>query len=328
MSKVKIYFSKELDNILGRLDFSKLGQKVAVKVHFGEEGCDTYMRPELVKKVYDKIESLGKKATLIECNVLYKGSRTNATDHIATARRHGFSDMDIDILDGELGDEAVEIDGCKIGKGIKKYDSMVVVSHFKGHEAAGFGGAIKNVGMGLGSRAGKLDMHSNVRPTVSNKCVGCGQCADRCDVDAIRIVDGQAVVDEKKCVGCAMCIAVCPIGAVKIPWSGRTNAELQKRMAEYTGAVLKNLSGALYINILQDITKLCDCMGQKQEAFMRDIGFVAGDDIVATDQASLDLATEKSEGEFKKINTIDKDKQLEVAEELGLGSREYEMEEV
>ncbi|MBT7431768.1 DUF362 domain-containing protein [bacterium] len=324
----EVYFSKEIEGILEKTDFGKLGQKVAIKIHFGEDGCDTFIDPELVRKVYGKIESLGKEATLVECNVLYKGSRTNSTDHLATAKKHGFSDMKIAILDGELGDEFVEIDGCKIGKGIEEFDSLVVFSHFKGHEATGFGGAIKNVGMGLGSRAGKLDMHSNVRPIVSDGCIGCGKCAEHCDFNAITMKDGIAVLDSTKCVGCAMCIAVCPVGAMKIPWGGRTAEEVQKRIAEYTAAVLASFPNSIFINVLRNITPLCDCMGMKQEVMMEDVGIVSGEDIVAVEKASLDLANQKSKGKFNQINRVDNENQLVVAEELKIGKREYQLIEV
>lgn len=320
-----VYFSKEIEGILDKINFDKFGQKVAIKIHFGESGCDTFIHPELVRKVYQKIENLGKEVTLVECNVLYKGSRTNRTDHLETAKRHGFSDMRIDILDGELGDEFVEIEDCKIGKGILKYDSLIVLSHFKGHAGTGFGGAIKNIGMGFGSRSGKLDMHSSVQPMVSDNCIGCGKCAEHCDVNAIAMVEGRAVLDEKKCIGCAMCIAVCPTGVMEIPWSGRTAEEVQKRIAEYTKAVLSKFPNSIFINVLKDITALCDCMDIKQEAIMEDVGIVSSNDIVAVEKASLDLVNEKSKGKFDKINKIDKENQLIEAENLGLGSREHKI---
>ena len=245
----KVYFSKQIGNILDEIDFSKLGQKVAIKVHFGEKGCNTHLDPKLARAVYQKVEEAGKQPALVECNVLYKGSRINSSKHIETAKEHGFTEMKIDILDGEKGDEEIVIKGCKIGKGLEKYDSLIVLSHFKGHEATGFGGAIKNVGMGLGSRAGKLDMHSNVMPAVSSRCNGCGLCAEHCNVEAIKIVDGKAVIDEELCEGCAMCIAVCQNGGMQIPFGGRTAEELQKRVAEYSAAVLSLFSGAVYINV-------------------------------------------------------------------------------
>jgi uncharacterized Fe-S center protein len=324
----KVYLSQEIEKIISQMDYSKMGNKVAIKVHFGEEGCDTYINPDLVKKVYQKIESLGKEVTLVECNVLYKGSRTNATDHIATAKKHGFTDMKIDILDGEMGDEFVEIKGCKLGRGIEKYDSMIVLSHFKGHMATGFGGAIKNVGMGLGSRAGKLDMHSGIQPIVSEKCTGCGECATKCNFAAIEILDGRAVINEEKCEGCAMCISVCPIGAMEIPWTGRTPDQLQERIVEYTSAVLEKIPNTIYVNVVQDITELCDCMGAKQKPMMEDVGILFSDSIVSIERASLDLVNKISGGKFEKINQIDKDKQIKLAEELGPGDGGYELTEL
>jgi uncharacterized protein len=324
----KVYFSKDLEKIIEKMDFSKLGKKVAVKVHFGEEGCVTYLNPNLVRKVYEKITGLGKETSLIECNVLYKGSRTNKADHLKTAKDHGF-DMPIDILDGEFGSEFTEIEGCKIGKGIKKYDSLVVFSHFKGHMAAGFGGALKNIGMGLGSRAGKMDMHSKVNPSVDlEKCIGCGICIENCNAEAISLENGKASIDPEKCEGCAMCISVCENKAVKVPWQGRTAEDLQKRIADYSKAVLSLFPKAIFINVLKNITEACDCMGQAQKPMMKDVGFLFSDDIVAADMAGLDLAEKYSKGNFSKINSINKKKQIEFAENLGLGSSRYELIEL
>lgn len=322
----QVYFSKEIDRILDKLDFSQLGKKVAIKLHFGEKGCTTFLNPEIARKVYKKVESFGKKATLIECNVLYRGSRTNSTEHIKTAREHGFVNMDIDILDGEMGDESIEINGCKIGRGIKKYDSIIVLSHFKGHNMAGFGGALKNSGMGLGSRAGKLHMHSTISPSISSKCIGCGTCVENCDVKAISIENGKAKINPDKCIGCAMCIAVCPEKAVSIPWQSESSSGLQKKIAEYSKAVLSLFNKTIFINVLENITSDCDCMGSKQVPAIENIGILAGSDIVSVEQASLDLANKQG---FSKIQKhIGKQEQIDYAEKIGLGSKKYELVEL
>lgn len=329
---IKVFFSKDIEKILENVDFSPpaggLGKKVAIKVHFGEKGCNTYISPKIVKKVYEKIKSLGKEVALVECNVLYKGSRTNSSDHLKTAQEHGF-DMPIDILDGEQGRDFVEINGCKIGKGIEKYDSLLVLSHFKGHMMAGFGGALKNLGMGLGSRAGKLDMHSTVRPSVTQeKCIGCGVCIENCNAEAIFLEVGKAKIDEEKYEGCAMCISVCESRAVSVPWSGGTPERLQKKIAEYSSAILSRFPETIFINVLEKITPGCDCMGTAQKPMMEDVGILFSDDIVAIDRASLDLANKFSDGKFAKINAIDKDKQIQSAAELNLGSVNYEIVEL
>ena len=324
----KVNFAKNVEKILENIDYSKLGNKVAIKVHFGEKGCDTYINPELVRKIYKKIESLGKKATLVECNVLYKGSRTNRTDHLETAKSHGFTDMDIDILDGERGEDFIEINGCKLGAGIKKYDSLIVLSHFKGHGMAGFGAAIKNIGMGLGSRAGKLHMHSQVKPQINNKCVGCGVCVKNCNANAITIINKKAVIDYEKCEGCAMCIAVCPREAANVSWNSGTNDYLQEMIAKYAGAVLNLFPHPIFINVLEKITKLCDCCGSKQRVIIDDIGIVSSTDIVAIDQASLDLVNKYSKNKFDNINDVDKENQLKLAEKLNLGETNYNLVEL
>ncbi len=323
----EVLFAKEIDTILDNLDFSKLGKNVGIKLHFGERGCVTYVNPEIARKVYNKVVAMHKQASLIECNVLYKGSRSNSTDHIKTAREHGF-DMPIDILDGEYGNDNLIISGCKLGKGIQKYDSLIVISHFKGHIAAGFGGALKNVGMGLGSRAGKLDMHAGVHPTISEACIGCGLCIQHCNAKAITLKNGKAKIDPKLCEGCAMCIAVCNNGAARVPFAARTNEDLQLRIAEYAKAVLSKFPDAIFINVLEKITKDCDCFGIKQRPVMNDVGILASTNIVAVDKASLDLANKHSGRKFSAINNVDKEMQITQAVKLGLGSGQYKLREL
>jgi len=321
-----VYLAKNIDKILENIDYSKLGNNVAIKVHFGEKGCATFVNSKLVKKVYQKIESLSKKATLIECNVLYKGSRTNSTDHLKTAISHGFTDMAIDILDGEKGEKFVKINNCKIGAGIKKYDSLIVISHFKGHGMAGFGGAIKNVGMGLGSRAGKLHMHSQVKPyIIEDKCVGCGICIQNCNANAIEIINKKAQINLKKCEGCAMCIAVCPHNAATVHWDSATSDYLQEKIAEYAKAALTLFPNPIFINVLEKITKKCDCVRTRQIPIIKDIGITCSIDIVAVDKASLDLANSLSKNKFNKINDVNKENQIDITEKLGLGKSKYNL---
>jgi hypothetical protein len=321
-----VYLSKNIKTILNKIDYSHLGQKVAIKLHFGEKGCDTYLDPKIAKAVYKKIESLGKKPTLVECNVLYKGSRTNSTDHLKTAKEHGFADMDIDILDGEKGEKFIEINGCKLGAGIKKYDSLIVLSHFKGHPSAGFGAAIKNIGMGFGSRAGKLHMHSQVSPVIDpEQCLGCGLCIKGCDFNAISIVNNKAQIDPNKCKGCAMCISVCLHHAANPPWGSATNDYLQEMIAKYAASVLSLFPNTIFINVLKNITPLCDCFGQKQKPIMDDIGIVYSTNISAIDQASLDLANKHSKNKFDKINKVNKNNQIKFTQKLNLGKSDYKL---
>jgi len=329
----KVYFSKDIDKILDSIDYSKLGKNVAIKVHFGEMGCVTYISPKLVKKVYDNIISLGKKATLVECNVLYRGSRTNRTDHIKTAISHGFDFAPIDILDGENGEDEIElaidngtVKKVKLGAGLKKYDSMVVLTHFKGHIDAGYGGAFKNIGMGLASRSGKLKIHANTHPTINSaKCISCGKCIDNCNYNAISLVDGKAKINPKICIGCAMCIAVCPSGAAGVPWGSSSHSEVCKKIVDYTKGVMKLIPNMVFINFLQNITKDCDCFGIVQTPIIPDIGVLYSEDIVAVDKASLDLVNSKSNGKFDKINNIDKNLQIDYGYLKKMGDLNYEL---
>lgn len=329
----KIYFSKDIQKLLEVCDFKRLGSDVAMKVHFGEKGCTTYVSPRLIKLFYDKVIELKKSAVLVECNVLYRGSRTNSKDHIETAIHHGFDFAPIDILDGQRGSEYFSqpidfgmLKEARLGKGLLKYDSMIVISHFKGHEMVGYGGALKNIGMGLGSRSGKLAMHSDVEPIVNMaKCVGCGICVENCDFGAISLVSGKAVIDPKKCKGCAMCIAVCPKKAITVPWRGSTSKQLAQKIVEYAGAVIERIGAEkiIYINVLENITPLCDCVGIAQKKLIPDIGFLLGYDPVAIDKASLDLANKYAE--FNIVSRQDKSMQVDYGNEVGIGSLEYEL---
>ncbi len=330
----EVYFAREIEKILDKIDFSKLGRKVAIKVHFGERGCVTYINPEIVKKVYEEVVGSGRDATLVECNVLYRGSRIKTDEHIKTAREHGFDFAPIDILDSERGEEYVEIDlekgfvsPVKIGKGLKKYDSMIVISHFKGHVATGFGGAIKNVGMGLGSRAGKLQMHSDLTPNIDReKCNGCNICIENCDFNAIKLVDGKAKINPEKCAGCAMCIAVCSYGAARIPW-GSTSEELQEKIIDYVDGVFRLIpkEKIIFINVLENITKDCDCFSTVQKPIMKDVGVLMSDDIIAIDKASLDLVNSHSKGKFDKMRNINGLRAIDYGVEKGVGSKKYEL---
>ena len=323
----KVYFSKNVENVLDLLDDVDLGETVGIKVHFGEKGCTTYMNPKIVRKVYEKVLSLGKKASLVETNVLYKGSRTNSKEHIKTAIEHGFDFAPIDFLDGENGEEFVEVglSKVKLGKGSSKYDSMIVISHFTGHICAGFGGGIKNISMGLASRGGKLHMHSDgVLKVDSSKCSCCGKCLSVCNFSAVDIEDGCANINSSLCVGCAGCTGVCPEGAVR--WEGCSSEDLQRKIVDYALASKEVVGKMVFINILEDITLSCDCLNLKQEKFIEDVGILYSDDVVSIDNASVDLVDDKSCGKFKELK--DGGLQLSYGCERGLEEEEYELIDV
>ncbi|MFA5303831.1 MAG: DUF362 domain-containing protein [Candidatus Nanoarchaeia archaeon] len=318
----EVIFSKDFDNLLNNVDFSKLGKRTAIKLHFGERGCTTFLNPSYAKRLYDKIKKPDNVVELIECNALYKGSRSNKTNHLKIAKEHGFDFAPIKILDGELGNEYVNIDGCKLGKGIKDYDSLIVLTHFKGHMMAGLGGALKNVGMGLGSRAGKLDMHSTIKPSVNEKkCIACGACVKSCPASAI-ILDKKARISPKVCIGCATCIEVCPENAINIPWSSSSPERLQERICDYSKAILSLFKNVIFINCLINITPQCDCHNSKQKILCKDIGFLYSKNIVSIDSCSKDLFTENDllKNNVKKFMHF-----IDYAEKIKLGSKKYNL---
>ena len=338
---------------IGTIDFDK--KYVAIKIHFGEPGNLAYLRPNYAKAVADVVKELGGKPFLTDCNTLYVGGRKNALDHLESAYENGFSPFStgchVIIADGLKGtDETlVPVEGgeyvkeAKIGQAVMDADVFISLAHFKGHEATGFGGTLKNIGMGCGSRAGKMEQHSAGKPHVNQEnCIGCRQCTKICAHDAITITDRKASIDHNKCVGCGRCIGVCPRDAVE-PASDESNDILNKKIAEYTKAVVQGRP-CFYINMVIDVSPYCDCHAENDAAIVPDVGFFASFDPVALDMACADAVNRQPvisnsvlgdhqhihEGDhFHKVSPdTDWIVAIEHAEKLGLGIREYEIVEV
>jgi uncharacterized Fe-S center protein len=327
---------------------------VAVKVHFGEKGNTAYVKPPLVRPVVERIRAAGGAPFVTDCNTLYVGSRGHSVDHLITAREHGFTPdavgAPIVIADGLRGDNTVSVritgeifEHVHIGADIVKADGLVCVTHFKGHELSGFGGAIKNLGMGGAGRQGKLAQHSSVSPKVSAKtCIGCGDCVLTCPADAIT-VDETAAINPEVCIGCGQCILTCPTGSIKIVWNESAES-FQKKMAEYClGALAGKEKVSAFFNVITNVTPQCDCYGFSKPAIVGDVGIVAATDPVAVDQASVDLVNkapgikggdltsnlEPGQDKFRGVYpNIDWSVQLIHAEKLGLGTRDYTLVEI
>lgn len=325
---------------------------VAVKLHFGERGLTSFLNPVFVRVIVDQLKALRGRPFLTDTNTLYREARHNAVEHVETAVLHGFSYATVGapviIADGLRGHGSRDItvpgkhfSEVKIADGILDADSMIVLSHVKGHIVTSLGGAVKNLSMGCSSRAGKHMMHAALKPQVNiEKCSGDGHCLKHCPVGCIQLHDGVAVINEEQCIGCGECFVACPAEAVKINW-GDDGVLLQERMAEFAlGAVQGKEGKCAYINFLLDITPHCDCHSWSDSYIVPDIGILASFDPVAIDQASVDLINGQpglsgsglkknfAPGEDKFIGAfgeVDYTAQLRHAEQIGLGSREYEL---
>ena len=329
-------------------------QFVAIKTHFGEPGNLAFLRPNFSKTVADVVKSLGGVPFLTDCNTLYVGRRKNALEHMDAAYENGFSPLStgcqIIIADGLKGTDDVEVPvaggeyvkNAKIGRAIMDADVFISLSHFKGHEQAGFGGALKNIGMGCGSRAGKMEQHHSGKPIVDRDvCRGGRKCARYCAQGAISFEGGRAVIDHEKCVGCGRCIGMCNFDAIVNAVFG-AERELCCKIAEYTKAVVDGRP-AFHIVVVMDVSPYCDCHGESDTPLIQDVGMFASFDPVAVDQACFDavhncqplpgtLLTDSqkngvSSGDyFHDIfdNTNGED-MLEHAEKIGLGTRSYEL---
>ena len=333
---------------IANIDFQN--QFVAIKIHFGEPGNLAFIRPNYAARMATLLRNLGAKPFLTDCNTLYSGRRANAVDHLESAMENGFNPIsakcDVIIADGLKGTEyrEIEIDGeyCKapkIGSAIADADIIISMNHFKGHEQTGFGGALKNIGMGCGSRAGKMEQHNAGKPHVEQKrCVGCKVCTTICAHSAITVEDRKAAIDHSKCVGCGRCIAVCARNAITINFD-ESHTNLSRKMAEYAKAVVDGRP-CFHISLVIDVSPNCDCRAENDAAIVPNVGMFASFDPVALDMACVDAVNAQSplrdtaadagdchdHDYFHRIHPdTDWMSCLEHAEKLGLGTREYEL---
>lgn len=282
-----------------QIDFQ--GKFVAIKMHFGEPGNLAFLRPNYARAVADLVKELGGKPFLTDCNTLYVGGRKNALEHIDSAYQNGFTPYatgcHVIIADGIKGnDEAVVpvqggeyIKAAKVGRALMDADVVLTLTHFKCHESTGLGGTIKNIGMGGGSRAGKMEMHAAGKPYVvaDAQCIGCGSCQNICAHNGPVVEHGVVTqIDHNKCVGCGRCIAVCPMDVISSPYDA-ANDVLNCRMVEYAKAILDNRP-AFHISLVMDVSPNCDCHAENDAPIIPDVGMFASFDPVALDQACAD----------------------------------------
>ena len=344
---------------IGEIDMS--GKFVAIKMHFGELGNIAYLRPNYAKAVADLIKELGGIPFLTDCNTLYPGSRKNAIEHLYCAWENGFTPLSagcpVIIADGLKGTDDVEVPveggeyvkSAKIGRAIMDADVFISLSHFKGHEMTGFGGAIKNIGMGCGSRAGKKEQHSNGKASIDEAaCRGCRQCLKECANDALHF-DAEARkmrINQNNCVGCGRCVGACNFDAISFA-NDAAISELNCRMAEYTKAVVDGRP-QFHISLVLDVSPYCDCHPENDAPILPDIGMFCSTDPLALDQACVDACLKaqplpdsvlgdhmREEGFCDHhdhfVNTTPESEYqtcLAHAEKIGLGSREYDLIEV
>ena len=370
MEKSKVYFTdfrtrvgvsltEKLQRLIkkaGITDIDMDGKFVAIKMHFGELGNLSYLRPNYAKAVADVVKECGGKPFLTDCNTLYPGSRKNALEHLDCANINGFNTIttgcQIIIGDGLRGTDDITVpvrngEYCKeayIGRAVMDADIFISLTHFKGHESTGFGGAIKNIGMGCGSRAGKMQQHNSGKPIVlDDLCRGCRRCAKECGSDAITYENGKAVINQDICKGCGRCIGACVFDAIENQnWNA--NEILGRKMAEYSQAVCDGRP-TFHISLVRDISPNCDCHGENDAPILPDVGIFASFDPVALDQACVDACLHATPMPNSQLsdnladphwhhhhdNFLDSNpnvrwkETLEHAEKIGLGTREYEL---
>ena len=335
---------------IDQIDFKD--KYVAIKIHFGELGNMAHLRAGYARVLVNIIKDLGGKPFLTDCNTMYVGSRKNALDHLETAYLNGFTPYStgchILIADGLKGtdDVAVPVEGgeyvkfAKIGRAVMDADIVISLNHFKGHEEAGFGGAIKNLGMGCGSNEGKRDMHSAGRPLVDpEKCVGCGTCAKYCAHEGPQ-PDGKVMkINWVNCMGCGRCVDVGPVKAIYHDSGDQAVRMLNYKMAEYAKAVVDGRPH-FHISLVRDVSPYCDCHAENDLPIVPDVGMFASFDPVALDLAcaeAVNAQTVNPGSKLDKANRPDLDNltgsfphtnwrsQITHAKKIGLGDDTYEL---
>lgn len=328
---------------------------VCIKLHFGEPGNLAYLRPNWAKTVADLIREQGGRPFLSDANTLYVGRRKDALEHLDAAYENGFNPFatgcQVLIADGLKGtDEAlVHVAGgeyvkeAKIGRAFMDADVLISLTHFKGHESTGFGGALKNIGMGCGSRAGKMEMHNSSKPYVdAAKCINCGACQNVCAQGAIDRSRKYAVINEEKCVGCGRCVGVCRMNAVRVKWD-EANEVLNKKIAEYTKAVLDGRP-SFHVSLVIDVSPVCDCCAYNDLPVVPDVGMFASFDPVALDVACADAVNAQPVISGSELDKATHEQRhpghdhfmmmhpetnwracVEHAQKLGIGTTEYEL---
>lgn len=345
----------KIGTLIDRLKVSKSfksGELVGIKVHFGEKGNTAFIRPLLLRPIIEKLNSMGVKPFLTDTNTLYKGSRSDAVSHLLTAIYNGFdyssTGCPIIIADGLRGKSAKKVkimgevlEEVSIASGILEADGLIFATHFKGHELTGFGGALKNMGMGCASREGKLIQHSSVSPYVNlDKCVGCGNCIPYCPQNALVMEEKKAKIKGEKCIGCAECVIVCQNKAIEIEFNEPPDV-FQKKMVEHAYAIWNEKKGKIFfLNYILQVSPACDCYPNSDSPIVRDIGILASTDPVAIDKASSDLVNQEeylSKGTSIKTSSdkwkdlypqVDWTVQLDYAEKLGMGTKTYTLVKV
>jgi len=327
---------------------------VAIKIHFGEPGNLAYIRANYAAKLVKFLLAKGAKPFLTDSGTLYSGRRSNAIDHIESAFENGFNPIAVPcpviIADGlkaiDFHEISVNLKYCKtakIGSAIAQADIIISMNHFKGHEQAGFGGALKNLGMGSASAAGKLDLHSSSQPIIKKElCTSCGQCVKYCASDAIHLNEEQkAEIDSEKCVGCGQCVAVCQFDSVQPIWNNSADV-MNYKIAEYTVAVLKDKPN-FHISFVMDVSPDCDCWGSNDASIVPNIGMLASFDPVSLDKACADMVTQSEANPNTRLCTHKRELQnvdkftmihpntnwlsgLKYAEEIGIGELDYKLE--
>ena len=345
---------RRLFDAAGFGDVVRPGDLTAVKLHVGERGCDTYINPVFARQVVDKVKERRAHPFVTDTGTLYAGSRADAVRHTVTAIEHGFDyavvGAPVVIADGLLGGYWKEVavggnhfENVRIAGGILAADSMLVLSHVKGHDLAGFGGAIKNLAMGCAPPSGKAEQHAG-RPFVEiERCGGCGRCIQVCPQAAVTLVEGRARFNPERCVGCGDCMRSCDLGAIEFDWTTEIRPFIE-RVCEYALGAVRDKPGRVgYINFLLAITPDCDCVPWSDAPIVPDIGILASTDPVAIDHASLDLVNSErgiartalgenlapGEDKFKGIwDYTDGNYQIAYAARIGLGDASYRLIEV